>query len=223
MNESITVEKTVTKENININSIYYYFKRFGDFFMSLILLIVLLIPIIIISILIKLEDKGPVLFKQKRTGKDGRTFNLHKFRSMSVNNDVLNFKEENHLTKVGKFLRKTSLDEIPQLFDILTGKMSFIGPRPWIPEYYENMTPRQRQRVKVLPGLTGLAQVNGRNGISIVEKINYDLEYVKHFSLKQDIKIAIKTIMVVFKKENAEISKSGIKEELETLKMQKVK
>ena len=165
-------------------------------------------------------DKDSVFFKQERTGKNGKTFNLIKFRSMKINNDVRDFSKEDEFTKVGKLLRLTSLDELPQLINILKGEMSFVGPRPWIPEYYENMNKTQRKRVSVLPGITGLAQVNGRNSISIFEKINYDLEYVKNYSLMQDVKIIFKTIATVFKREHAYINKMGIKEEIEELKKQ---
>lgn len=199
---------------------YKYVKRVLDFLISLILLVILAIPMAVIALLIKLEDKGPALFKQERTGKDGKNFRLMKFRSMKINNDVRDLTKKDELTKIGKFIRKTSLDELPQLFNILKGEMSFIGPRPWIPEYFENMDEVQRGRVKVLPGMTGLAQANGRNGISIIQKINYDLIYVKNYSLKQDVYIIFKTIYVVLKKESVDIGKQGIKTEIDTLKEQ---
>ena len=109
---------------------YFFIKRLFDILLSLFGLVLSLIPMIIISIAIKLESKGPVFFKQVRTGKGGKNFNLYKFRSMTVDNDVMNFKTENKITKVGKFIRKTSLDELPQLFNILKGEMSFIKTRP---------------------------------------------------------------------------------------------
>ncbi len=199
---------------------YLFIKRLFDISLSLFGLIFAFIPMIIISIAIKLESKGPVFFKQVRTGKGGKNFNLYKFRSMTVDNDVMNFKTENKITKVGKFIRKTSLDELPQLFNILKGEMSFIGPRPWIVEYYNNFNAYQKRRVEVLPGITGLAQVMGRNGISIFEKINYDIEYVDNFSFKMDLKVVFKTIKTVLSKDGAELSKYGIKEELEDLKHQ---
>lgn len=199
---------------------YKYVKRGLDLTIALIMLLVLLIPMIIIAISIKLEDKGPALFKQERTGKDGKNFKLMKFRSMKVNNDVRDFSKGDQYTKVGKFIRKTSLDELPQIFNIIKGEMSFIGPRPWIPEYFEYMNETQRGRVKVLPGMTGLAQASGRNGISIFQKISYDLQYVKNFSFKQDIYIVFKTIYVVLKKESVDIGKLGIKSEIEDLKTQ---
>ena len=199
---------------------YFFIKRLFDILLSLFGLVLSLIPMIIISIAIKLESKGPVFFKQVRTGKGGKNFNLYKFRSMTVDNDVMNFKTENKITKVGKFIRKTSLDELPQLFNILKGEMSFIGPRPWIVEYYNNFNEYQKRRVEVLPGITGLAQATGRNNLNIFEKINYDIEYVDNFSFKMDLKVVLKTIKTVLSKEGAELSKYGIKEEIEDLKHQ---
>ena len=196
---------------------YKYVKRLLDIIISLIVLIVFSLPILILSIVIKLEDKGPVLFKQTRTGYKGKEFKLYKFRSMTIDNDVLNNKSENKLTKVGKFIRKTSLDELPQFINILKGDMSLIGPRPWIVEYYNNFTDEQKKRVDVLPGITGLAQAIGRNNITIFEKINYDLEYVNNYSLLMDIKVIFLTIKTVLSKTGAEISKSGIHEELKEL------
>ena len=192
---------------------YKYIKRLMDILLALIGLIFAFIPMIVVAIAIKLESKGPALFKQVRTGKDGKEFKLYKFRSMTVDNDVMNFKTENKITKVGKFIRKTSLDELPQLFNILKGEMSFIGPRPWIVEYYNNFNAHQKRRVEVLPGITGLAQATGRNNLNIFEKINYDIEYVDNFSFKMDLKVVFKTIKTVLSKEGAELSKYGIKEE----------
>ena len=199
---------------------YKYIKRLMDIIIALIGLLFAFIPMIIVAIAIKLESKGPALFKQVRTGKGGKNFNLYKFRSMTVDNDVMNFKTENKITKVGKFIRKTSLDELPQLFNIIKGDMSFIGPRPWITEYYNNFNAHQKRRVEVLPGITGLAQATGRNNLNIFEKINYDIEYVDNFSFKMDLKVVLKTIKTVLSKEGAELSKYGIKEEIEDLKHQ---
>ena len=196
---------------------YKYVKRFFDLIMALILVIIFLIPMIIIAILIKLDSKGPIFFKQERTGKNGKIFLLYKFRSMAVDNDVHDFNCQDKKTRVGNVLRKLSLDEFPQLINIVKGEMSFIGPRPWIPDYYENMTDYQRRRNDVLPGITGLAQVKGRNNINIIAKINYDLEYVKNFSFKQDVKIFFLTIATVLSKEGADAGKNTIHTELEML------
>lgn len=201
---------------------YKYVKRFFDLIMALILVIIFLIPMIIIAILIKLDSKGPMFFKQERTGKNGKIFLLYKFRSMAVDNDVHDFNCQDKKTRVGNVLRKLSLDEFPQLINIIKGEMSFIGPRPWIPDYYENMTDYQRRRNDVLPGITGLAQVKGRNNINIIAKINYDLEYVKNFSFKQDVKIFFLTIAIVLSKEGADAGKNTIHTELEMLMHQEV-
>ena len=197
-------------------------KRLFDFILALFLLILAAIPMGIVAICIKLEDGGPVIYKSKRMGKGCKVFNTYKFRSMKVNREELhsNLTHEQMVTKVGKFIRKTSLDELPQLINILKGEMSFIGPRPWIPDYYEWFTPEQKRRSDVLPGISGLAQVKGRNGINIFKKIEYDLYYVDHISFILDIKLVIETVVQVFKKTNAEISEQGIKEELRELQEQ---
>mgnify|MGYP004503480671 FL=1 len=199
---------------------YKYVKRGIDLIMAVLLLIIFLIPMLIIAVLIKLDSKGPVLFKQKRTGLKGKVFNLYKFRSMVTDNDVHDFSKGDQHTKVGNILRKTSLDELPQIINILKGEMSFIGPRPWITDYYDNMNEKQRHRNDVLPGITGLAQAKGRNNISINEKINYDLEYVKNYSFRQDVKIVFLTIKTVLSKEGADAGKNTIQNELEDLKTQ---
>lgn len=202
---------------------YKYVKRILDLIIAITLFIIFLIPMIIISILIKLDSKGPVLFKQVRTGKNGKPFNLYKFRSMAVDNDVHDFSKQDNHTKVGDVLRKTSLDELPQIINILKGEMSFIGPRPWITDYCENMTEEQRHRNDVLPGITGLAQAKGRNNITIFDKINYDLEYVQNYSFMQDVKIVFLTIKTVLSKEGADAGKGTIQIELDTLKTQQLK
>ena len=197
-------------------------KRVCDLILALLLLVLAFIPMIIVAICIKIEDGGPIIYKSKRVGKNCKIFNVYKFRSMKVDRQELhsNLSHEQMVTKVGKVIRKTSLDELPQLINILKGEMSFIGPRPWIPEYYEWFTDEQKKRNNVLPGISGLAQVKGRNGISIFKKIEYDLYYVEHISMWLDIKIVFETIVQVFKKTNAEISEQGIKEEISELKEQ---
>ena len=208
---------------VGVKKMYRYVKRILDLIIAIVLMIILLIPMIIIGILIKLDSKGPVLFKQERTGKNGKIFLLYKFRSMAGDNDVHDFSKSDKHTKIGTILRKLSLDELPQLINILKGEMSFIGPRPWIPDYYENMNEHQRHRNDVLPGITGLAQAKGRNNISIISKINYDLEYVQNYSLIQDIKIFFLTIKTVLSKKGADAGKNTIQTELETLKTQELK
>ena len=199
---------------------YTKVKRILDLILAVILLIIFAIPMLIVSIAIKLEDGGPIIYKSKRMGKGLKEFNTYKFRSMKTKREELNsnLSHEQMVTKVGKIIRKTSLDELPQLFNILKGEMSFIGPRPWIPEYYVWFNDEQKRRCDVLPGISGLAQVKGRNGISIFRKINYDLEYVDNMSFKQDLKLVFETIKAVFSKANAEITEQGIKQEIQDLR-----
>lgn len=200
-------------------------KRILDIILAAILLVIAAIPMAIVAICIKIEDRGPIIYKSKRMGKGCKVFNTYKFRSMKHNREELksNLSHEEMVTKVGKVIRKTSLDELPQLFNILKGEMSFIGPRPWIPEYYEWFTDEQKRRSNVLPGISGLAQVKGRNGINIFKKIEYDLYYVDHISFFLDVKLVFETIVQVFKKTNAEISEQGIKEEIRELQKQEAK
>lgn len=196
---------------------YKFVKRFLDLLISFIILVIFLIPMIIIGIMIKIDSKGPVLFKQIRSGKYGKPFKLYKFRTMAADNDVHDFSNKDRHTKIGTILRKTSLDELPQIINIFKGDMSFIGPRPWITDYWDNMNEIQRHRCDVLPGITGLAQAKGRNNISIFEKINYDLEYIKNFSLLEDIKVVFWTVKTVLSHEGADAGKSTIQNELQDL------
>lgn len=199
---------------------YLKIKRLMDVIIAIILLILFAIPMILIVVLIKLDDGGQVLYKQLRMGKGLKPFYMYKFRTMSSNRKELEalLTHDEMVTRVGKFLRATSIDELPQLINILKGEMSFIGPRPWIVDYYEVFTEEQKHRCDVLPGLSGLAQVKGRNGISVVQKIEYDIEYVRTASLKLDLKIFILSIVAAVSKSNAEISEIGIKKELSELK-----
>lgn len=141
---------------------------------------------------------------------------------MRVDNDALDFARENQYTRIGSFLRKTSLDELPQLINIVRGEMCFIGPRPWMVEYFKLMNKEQRHRVDVLPGITGLAQAKGRNSIDIFDKINYDLEYIRHYSLKEDIKVVLLTAETVIAQTGADASKSNLQDELQSLKSQNI-
>lgn len=203
---------------------YIKVKGVLDKLFAIILLIILVIPMVIVAIAIKIEDGGPILYKSNRVGKNLKIMQLYKFRSMRCDRVELesSLSYDEMVTKVGKFIRKTSLDELPQLFNILKGDMSFIGPRPWIPEYYRWFTDEQKRRASVTPGISGLAQVNGRNGISIEKKIAYDLEYIDNISLILDIKLVFKTIAQVFKKTNAEITEQGIKDEIAELRKNKL-
>lgn len=199
-----------------------FIKRILDLLLAIILLVLLSPIFIIVSIAIKLETKGPVIFKQIRSGKNNHVFTLYKFRSMTASNDFYNTKEEDQITKVGRIIRKTSLDELPQLFNILKGEMSFIGPRPWITDYAKYFTKHQMRRLEVLPGITGLAQCSGRNNLNIKDRINIDVKYVDHISLKMDLYIFFKTIKSVIKREGFSNSKSAIHEELRILERQHI-
>ena len=198
--------------------VYSVIKRLLDFVFALIGLIILSPLFLIVAILIKHEDGGKVFFRQKRTGQWGEEFEILKFRSMKEGNDVLDKSCADKHTKIGKFLRNTSIDELPQLINILRGEMSFIGPRPWIPEYYKEMVNAQKVRTLVKPGITGLAQANGRNGITIMQKIRLDVKYVIWFSIIMDIIVIFKTIKAVVSKEDADAGKQIIHDELSELR-----
>ena len=215
-------KKNVEKKTKKLG-VYKYIKMLFDFLIALIGIIITAPIMLIIAIAIKLDSKGPVLFKQKRTGKNGKVFNMYKFRSMAVDNDVHDFSKKDQHTKVGSFIRKTSLDELPQFFNIIKFEMSFIGPRAWITDYYDLMNEEQRHRCDVLPGITGLAQANGRNNLTIFDKINYDLEYINNFSFMQDIKVIFLTVKTVLSKSGADAGKGTIQDELEALRKQNKK
>lgn len=183
---------------------YRYVKRVFDFTAALIMLAVLSPLMLIACILIKSNNDGPVLFKQKRPGKNGKIFTVYKFRTMSVKTHDENGRELSdfeRMSKTGNLLRKTSVDELPQLVNILKGDMSFIGPRPLLVEYLELYTPEQMRRHDVAPGISGWAQVNGRNTLTWEEKFKYDVYYVDNLSLKLDLKIFFMTIMNVLKQD----------------------
>ena len=179
-----------------------FIKRFLDIFFSLLLLILLSPVILVTAVLVRIKLGSPVIFKQSRIGFKGKAFMIYKFRSMT------NAKDENgnllpdkdRLTKFGKTLRSLSLDEFPQLVNILKGEMSFVGPRPLLADFLPMYTERQMHRHDVRPGLTGLAQVNGRNLVNLKDRCEFDLEYVSKITFINDLKIVIKTFFVVFKK-----------------------
>ena len=180
-----------------------YIKRLLDIILSLLAIIILLPIFLLVGLLILIFIGKPAIFRQKRPGKDEKIFTLYKFRTMTNKKDKDGnlLPDESRLTKFGKFLRKTSLDEIPEFINILKGDMSFIGPRPLLVEYLEYYTEEEKHRHDVRPGLTGLAQVSGRNLLSWEDKFKKDIEYVNNITLINDIKIIIKTILVVFKRE----------------------
>ena len=180
-----------------------FFKRFLDIIISLIAIIILSPLYIIISILVFIFMGHPVIFKQPRPGRNEKIFNMYKFRTMTDKKDKNGnlLPDAERLTKFGVFLRKTSLDELPELFCILFGKMSFVGPRPMLVRDMVFFDDKVMKRQSVTPGLTGWAQVNGRNSISWDDRFKYDLEYVDKMSLFMDIKIVFLTVITVFKAE----------------------
>lgn len=177
-------------------------KRAIDLVLSLVLLILFWWVLAIVAILVRVKLGSPVLFKQPRPGKDERIFNLYKFRTMTDARDENGslLPDEVRLTKFGKTLRATSLDELPEVLNIVRGDMSIIGPRPQLVRDMVFMTPEQRKRHLVRPGLSGLAQVNGRNAIAWDDKLAYDLEYIEHITFADDIAIFFKTLAKAFVK-----------------------
>jgi O-antigen biosynthesis protein WbqP len=187
--------------------IYFIFKRIADSVISFIGLIVLSPIFLILMILIKLDSKGPILFKQKRIGRHKKHFNIYKFRTMRIDTpkDTPTHMLENPyqwITKMGKFLRETSLDELPQIINILKGDMSIVGPRPALWNQYDLIEERDKYNVhKLYPGLTGYAQINGRDELPIKDKALLDGYYAKKFGLWIDIKVFYGTIISIFKSE----------------------
>lgn len=177
-------------------------KRFLDIILSLALIAVLSPALILIYVLAKVKLGSPALFKQERPGLHERIFVLYKFRSMTDAKDAEGnlLPDSDRLTGFGKFLRSTSIDELPELYNILKGDMSFVGPRPLLVQYLQRYDKEQARRHEVRPGLTGWAQVNGRNAISWKEKFEMDVWYVDHWSLWLDMKILIMTVAIVLKR-----------------------
>lgn len=181
----------------------YFFKRFFDFVLSLIAIIILSPVYIIVAILVRVKLGSPIIFTQERPGKDEKIFKMYKFRSMTSETDEEGnlLPDEVRLTSFGKKLRSTSLDELPELFNILKGDMSIVGPRPLLKKYLPRYNEFQKHRHDVSPGLTGWAQVNGRNAISWEDKFRLDVEYTEKCSFLLDLKILFMTVSSVLKKE----------------------
>lgn len=198
-----------------------FIKRLIDFFGSLIGSIIISPILIIFALLIKLTSKGPVFFKQERLGKDGKTFKILKFRTMVVNaekiGDGLSVKSENdnRITRIGRLLRATSLDELPQLFNVILGQMSLVGPRPPVTYFpydgYNNYPEWAKKRFTMRPGVTGLTQVTVRNSVSWDERIKVDNEYIDSFNVWFDIKLLFRTLGRIFKSQNIYMDKSKAK------------
>lgn len=179
-----------------------YFKRFFDVVLSACALIVLSPVMLVVAILVRVKLGSPVIFCQERPGKDEKIFKMYKFRSMTDERDGDGqlLPDAERLTRFGRMLRSTSLDELPELWNILKGDMSIVGPRPLLVKYLPRYTEEQHRRHGVRPGLTGLAQVNGRNAISWEERFAYDVKYADQVSFWLDVKIAFLTVVVVFQR-----------------------
>lgn len=184
-------------------------KRIFDLLLSIVLIVVLAPLMILVAILVAFKMGRPVIFKQQRPGLKGKPFYLYKYRTMTESLDAEGslLSDEERLTGLGHCLRRFSLDELPQLFNVLKGELSFVGPRPLLMQYLERYSPEQARRHEVKPGITGWAQVNGRNAISWEEKFAYDVWYVDHANFWLDVKILLLTVLKVLKKEG--ISSQG--------------
>ncbi|MBK5432919.1 sugar transferase [Bacillus sp. TH25] len=206
-------------EKVNARKGYLVAKRCIDFIGALCGLILLSPVFLIVAVLIKYQDpKGPVLFKQIRIGKDGKEFYMYKFRSMvidaeeklkdllkhnEVSGAMFKMKEDPRVTRIGKFIRKTSIDELPQLLNVLKGEMSLVGPRPPLPREVKEYTAYDKQRLLVTPGCAGLWQVTERNSVGFKEMVELDLEYINKRSVLYDLKIIFKTIQIMIKSNGA--------------------
>ena len=205
-------------ENERSNVLYEVIKRIIDIVASFTGLIVLSPLMLVVSILIKLESKGEVIFKQKRVGLNGKEFYMYKFRSMVINAEELKaelesqnemsgpmfkMKDDPRITRIGKFIRKTSIDELPQLINVIKGDMSLVGPRPSLPKEVEKFEQWMMERLEVKPGLTCIWQVSGRNNIDFEDWMKLDIKYVRERSFKLDIKLILKTVLVLLGDKNA--------------------
>ena len=205
-------------ENERSNILYEVIKRIIDIVASFTGLILLSPLILIVSMLIKLESKGEVIFKQKRVGLNGKEFYMYKFRSMVINAEELKaelesqnemsgpmfkMKDDPRITRIGKFIRKTSIDELPQLINVIKGDMSLVGPRPSLPKEVKKFEPWMMERLEVKPGLTCIWQISGRNNIDFEDWMKLDIKYVRERSFKLDMKLILKTILVLFGDKNA--------------------
>ena len=193
----------VAEDDGRISKLYLVMKRVSDIVMAIILMILLFPVFLAISLAIKLDSKGPIFFKQNRVGINGKLFKIFKFRSMSTESDpyAVNPTQQNdaRVTRVGKYLRKTSLDELAQIINVLKSDMSFVGPRPEMPFIVETYSEIHRERLKSLPGITGLWQLSGDRKKAIHENMDYDLYYLKNRSFFLDVAILLETLIFAFK------------------------
>lgn len=194
-----------------------YIKRLLDFILSLGAIVCLLPVYLVVAILVRMKLGNPVLFTQDRPGKDSKIFKMYKFRSMTSEKDAEGnlLPDEVRLTKFGRALRATSLDELPELFNILKGDMSIVGPRPLLVRYLPYYTMEEQKRHNVRPGLTGLAQVNGRNYLCWNERLAKDVEYVNNLSFKGDLAIIFKTVMQIIRKQDVAVDSYAVEPDLD--------
>lgn len=197
-----------------------YGKRGMDFLLSFLLLIVLSPVLLVLGVLVRIKLGSPVLFCQERPGKNEKIFKLYKFRTMTNDKDKNGklLEDKARLTKFGITLREASLDELPELINIMMGDMSFVGPRPLLIKYLPYYTPKEKHRHDVKPGLTGLAQINGRNILTWEKRLEFDLMYVQDISFLKDISILIKTIFRVLKKEGIVTDTKSVMQDLDDLR-----
>lgn len=215
---NINVMPYMTLIKTPMRGISLYIKRIFDIILSSVLLLLLLPLLIVVGVLIKLDSPGPIFFKQQRVGKNGRLFYMYKFRSMVLNADklqrklikdnemdgpVFKIRDDPRITRIGKFIRKYSIDELPQLLNVLKGEMSLVGPRPPLPKEVLNYGDWEWRRLEVNPGITGLWQVSGRSDLSFQQWVHLDIYYIENWSLLLDLKILLKTIPVVLRGEGA--------------------
>jgi len=212
----------LTEINFLKKKLLFFIKSLLDILLAILLFPIFIVFHIIISILIRFESNGAVIFKQRRIGKNGKIFICYKYRTMYENGDKIlkeylkkhpeeveyykkyhKYKKDPRITKIGKFLRVTSLDELPQIINVLKGEMSFVGPRPYLPEEIKKIGDDKEIIFSVKPGITGLWQVSGRNNLTFKNRIELDKQYVKNWSLWKDFVILIKTVKVVFLKVGA--------------------
>ncbi|OED33962.1 UDP-phosphate galactose phosphotransferase [Planococcus maritimus] len=195
----------------------HFFKRFIDLIFSIILLPFLLILILVVALAIKAEDKGPIFYTANRLGKNEKIYKMYKFRTMKVNapdlrnpdGSTFNSEEDPRLLKTGKIFRKTSIDEIPQILNVLFGNMSIIGPRPDLPEHIKQYSKEEKEKLTVLPGLTGYNQAYFRNSIEWSERKKNDVYYARNISFLFDCRIFLKTIQTVLFRKNVFLTKEG--------------
>lgn len=198
----------------------HYGKRLLDFVAALIALVFLSPILLVVAVLVRAELGSPIIYRQQRPGLNGSIFTLYKFKTMTDGKDQNGhlLPDKQRLTKFGRLLRATSLDELPELFNILKGNMAIVGPRPLLVKYLPLYNSRQRRRHEVRPGLTGLAQVSGRNAISWEDKFDLDVTYIENLSLLGDLKIILRTIKKVAAKEGISSEKSVTMEAFEGTK-----